>query len=245
MEIRVGGVGFENRTIAVTMRTPGHDFELAAGFLVSEGLVDPSDISAIRYCQLPADEEQRFNTVTVNLRLGAVAPDPARTHTVSSACGVCGSTTLDRIAARCDVVAAGAALPRSVLVTLVDRLRAGQKVFSRTGGLHGAGLFTFGGDVVAIREDIGRHNAVDKLVGWAALDGRLPLGDHVLVASGRVGFEIVQKAAVAGVPVVAAVSAPSSLAVATAERVGIAVVGFLRGETFNVYSHPDRIDLAG
>ena len=243
MEIRVGGTGFEARTVAVTMRTPGHDFELAAGFLVSEGVVDAAHIAGIRYCGLPDDEAQLFNTVTVNLRPGAVAPDAARTHTMSSACGVCGSTSLERVANRCDVVPDGSAVPRSVIVSLVDSLRAGQKVFSRTGGLHGAGVFTFGGDLVALREDIGRHNAVDKLVGWAALDRRLPLRDHVLMASGRIGFEIVQKAAVAGIPVVAAVSAPSSLAVATATRVGIAVVGFLRDETFNVYSHPERIDL--
>ena len=242
MEIRVAPPGSESERVAVTMRTPGHDFELAAGFLVNEGVIDPAGIAGIRYCAL-ADQEQLYNTVTVDVRRPVDTRPARRTQPVSSACGVCGVTTLDDVAARCAPVKAGATVAHSVVLDLPARLRAGQRLFARTGGLHAAGLFTTSGELVAVREDIGRHNAVDKVVGWAALAGRVPLSDHVLMVSGRAGFEIAQKAAAAGIGVVAAVSAPSSLAVATADRLGITLIGFLRADRYNIYSHPERVDI--
>ena len=242
MEIRVSGPGSRTETVAVTMRTPGHDFELAVGFLLAEGLVaEASWIRSVRYCDaVTRTGAGILNTVTVDLDR-TVDVGVRRVGTVSAACGVCGTASLDRMAARCAPVAAGAPFPGSLLMRLPELLRAGQQVFGRTGGLHGAGLFARDGATLAVREDIGRHNAVDKLFGWAALERRIPLADVALAVSGRVSFEIVQKAVLAGVPVVSAVSAASSLAVDTAERFGICLVGFARGTTANVYSHPQRI----
>lgn len=244
MEIRVAAPGRESERVAVTMRTPGHDFELAAGFLVNEGVIDPGGIAGIRYCAL-ADQEQLYNTVTVDVRRPVDTRPARRTQPVSSACGVCGVTSLDDVAARCSPVEAGGMVANTLLLDLPTRLRTGQRLFERTGGLHAAGLFSTAGELLVVREDIGRHNAVDKVVGWAALAGRIPLSDHVLMVSGRAGFEIAQKAAAAGIGVVAAVSAPSSLAVATAERLGITLVGFLRSDRYNIYSHPERVDVGG
>ena len=167
-----------------------------------------------------------------------------RFYTTSS-CGICGKASLDQVEVHCAVIPPSAPLPASVVVSLPDALRKAQRIFEQTGGLHAAGLFDRAGKVLAVREDVGRHNAVDKLVGRALLAGDLPLSDGVLMVSGRVSFELVQKAAVAGVPVICAVSAPSSLAVEAAERLGLAVVGFVRGRGFNVYSHRERIDLDG
>lgn len=244
MEIRVAAPGGESERVTVTMRTPGHDFELAAGFLVNEGVIEPGGIAGIRYCAL-ADQEQLYNTVTVDARRPVDTRAARRTQPVSSACGVCGVTSLDDVAARCSPVEAGGTVAHALLLDLPARLRAGQRLFERTGGLHAAGLFTTAGELLVVREDIGRHNAVDKVVGWAALAGRIPRSDHVLMVSGRAGFEIAQKAAAAGIGVVAAVSAPSSLAVATAERLGITLVGFLRADRYNIYSHPERVDVGG
>jgi FdhD protein len=243
LEIRAGGGADGPQPVTTTMRTPGHDFELAAGFLLSEGVIDGrADVREIKYCELPADMEQQYNVVTVKLSR-PVEITPRRTTTTAS-CGICGTAQLDELQARCPIVPAGPArLPRSVLLSLPDRLRESQSLFDKTGGLHAAGLFDFDGGLIAVREDVGRHNAVDKLVGHALLDGRLPLADHVLVVSGRVSFELVQKAAVAGIPVLAAVSAPSSLAVQTAERLGVCVAGFVRPPTANLYSHAGRVDL--
>ncbi|MEZ7129238.1 formate dehydrogenase accessory sulfurtransferase FdhD [Nonomuraea sp. AD125B] len=244
LEIRVTGAGGEQRTVAITMRTPGHDFELAAGFLHGEGLAGPGDIASIAYCtdeELPP--EARYNTVTVRLR-GAVPDLPAleRHFLTSSACGVCGSAGLDALRDRCRPLPEGTLrLAPGVLYGLPDALRRGQGVFGKTGGLHAAGLFTAAGEPVVVREDVGRHNAVDKLTGWAALNGRLPLAGHVLVVSGRTSYEIMQKALAAGVPVVCAVSAPSSLAVELAREFGMTLVGFLRGERCNVYAGEERI----
>jgi FdhD protein len=237
MEIRVAAPDGPGRAVAVTMRTPGHDFELATGFVVTEGVVAPGTVTRVAYCDDVGD--QRFNVVTVTTT-GPIALDDER-RAVTSACGVCGKASLDAVEVRCDPVADGPVLPRTVLLALPDRLRAAQRIFEATGGLHAAGLFDAGGTARVVREDIGRHNAVDTVIGERVLAGGLPLADLVLVVSGRAGFEIVQKAAVAGIPILAAVSAPSSLAASAAERFGITLVGFLRGDGFNVYTRPERI----
>ena len=244
MEVRACGPGQEPRAIAVTMRTPGHDFELAVGFLRTEGIVRTTDdVRSVQYCDLAPGDPQLYNIVTV--RLGRRIADDAsrRAQVTSSSCGLCGTESLDRLAV--DLVAIpldrGPAIDADVLVSLPERLRARQATFETTGGLHAAGLFDARGDVLVVREDVGRHNAVDKVIGRCTLDRRGDLLDHVLVVSGRTSFEIVQKAAMAGIAVVAAVSAPSSLAVEAAERFGITLVGFVRDGRANVYAHPSRI----
>ena len=234
------------RAVAVTMRTPGADFELAAGFLYSEGILrGPDDVSRIAYCTEPELEpEQRFNVVTVDLAPALGEPELGleRNFFTSSACGVCGKASIDSLHRRGLVpVHSGSQVRLNVLFGLPDALSARQGIFARTGGLHAAGLSTVDGELVAVREDVGRHNAVDKLVGWALLAGRVPVRDLVLIVSGRVSYEIVQKAVAAGIPVVCAVSAPSSLAAAVAEEFGVTLVGFLRGRRCNVYAGRDRI----
>jgi len=242
LEIRVAGRGQPAAPVAVTMRTPGHDFELAAGFLFTEGLVEPGEVAAVRYCvDMPA-QEQRYNVVTVRLHRPFLAPVNRR-FTVGAGCGLCGKTSLDDLAQRCPPVLPGPVVAWSWLAGLPERLRREQRLFAQTGGLHAAGLFEAEGPLLAAREDVGRHNAVDKLVGWAVLGRRLPLAGTVLVLSGRVGFELVQKAAMAGIGLVAAVSAPSSLAVEAADRFGVTVAGFVRGDRANVYCHGQRVDL--
>jgi FdhD protein len=242
LEIRVGSPGAEAAPLTVTMRTPGHDFELTAGLLRTEGVVrDRADVSSIAYC-LAGDGSQEYNVVTAALRAPADLEPHRRTFAATASCGLCGKTTLDQLAADCPPVAEGPVVARSVLTALPGRLRGAQSVFDATGGLHAAARFDPSGGLHSLREDIGRHNALDKLVGHAFLEGQLPLHDAIVLVSGRVSFEIVQKAAVAGVPVLCAVSAPSSLAVAAATRLGQTVVGFLRDERFVVYSRPDRID---
>lgn len=221
--------------VAVTLRTPGHDTELAVGLLCTEGIIRTAgEVAAVR-----AGSE----VVTVALR-GEPASLPAqRRFVASSSCGTCGKASTDDLEVPADPPGPGPVVPRSLLVSLPDRLREAQRLFDRTGGLHAAGRFTATGEARAVREDVGRHNAVDKVVGAALLAGELPLGDEVLVVSGRVSFEIVQKAAVAGLAVIAAVSAPSSLAVSAARRRGLTLVGFVRDGTANVYTGPERIDV--
>lgn len=244
LEIRLDAGG-EIRTLAVTMRTPGADFELAVGFLYGEGVVGgPDAIRRVRYClDRDVEPEQRYNIVTVALT-GPV-PDLApleRHFTTTSACGVCGKAGLESLRIRgCPPLPPGPELTPAVLSSLPAAMAGGQGVFRSTGGLHAAALFDGTGALVAVREDVGRHNAVDKLVGWALLEGRLPLHDHVVMVSGRSSYEIVQKCLVAGVPVVCAVSAPSSLAVDLARAWGMTLVGFLRDERFNVYSGMQRV----
>ena len=242
LEIRLSSARGETRTVAVTMRTPGADFELAAGFLHAEGVV--AGRSAIRRIDYCVDDDQRYNVVTVRLTTTDLPALTAldRYGTVSSACGVCGKTSLDDLEMRgAELLPAGVpVVDRGVVYGLPDALRAAQRTFSATGGLHGAGLFTAEGGTLAVREDVGRHNAVDKVVGWALLQG-VPVDRAVLVVSGRAGFEIVQKAVAARIPVVCAVSAPSSLAVDVAHRFGVTLVGFLRERRANVYSGADRI----
>jgi FdhD protein len=241
LEIRAQGPGQEGQRVAVTMRTPGGDFELAAGFLFTEGLVTADNVRRVAYCDDLEDEEQQYNVVTVTLGRPFDAERLSRNFFATSSCGVCGKASLDDIAVRCDVVPPGFTVEADVLVSLPGRLREAQRVFDRTGGLHAAGLFDADGTVLSVREDVGRHNAVDKVIGEQLLAGRVPLSDRVLQVSGRASFEIVQKAAVAGIPVVSAVSAPSSLAVDAGERLGVTVVGFVRDGRCNVYSHPDRV----
>jgi len=241
LEIRLSAGG-RTQTVAVTMRTPGHDFELATGFLHAEGLL-PGVPHQVSYCADVERADQKFNVVTVETD-GPALEAPVRSGIVSSACGVCGSASLDALHERgLHRVADDVTVPVDVLYGLPDALRSAQGLFEVTGGLHAAGLFTADGSLVATREDVGRHNAVDKLVGWAVLGDRLPLSGTVLMVSGRCGYEIVQKAVSAGIPVVASVSAPSSLAVAVAEDFGVTLVGFLRGRRCNVYAGRERLRL--
>jgi FdhD protein len=245
LEIRVSA-GQATATLAVTMRTPGADFELAAGFLAGEGvLTTPGDVARISYCADPSvATEQRYNIVTVGLTRHELPDLPTleRHFLTSSACGVCGKASLEALEVRgCAALPPGPVVDPAVLTALPDRLHQAQRLFASTGGLHAAGLFTGRGELLCAREDVGRHNAVDKVVGWALLEGRLPLSDSVLMVSGRSSYEILQKALVAGIRVVCAVSAPSSLAVALAQRFGMTLVGFLRGERFNVYTGEERI----
>jgi FdhD protein len=240
MEIRVAGPAGVGAPVAVTMRTPGADFDLAVGFLVTEGVVEPGSVTRVAYCDDVEREDQRFNVVTVTTS-GPVAVAAKRSRAMTSACGICGTTSLDAVEVRCDPLPDGPEVGEATLLAMPATLRARQQVFAATGGLHAAGLFAPDGRLMLLREDIGRHNAVDKVVGAAALAGDLPLHERVLMVSGRAGFEIVQKAAVAGIPVVAAVSAPSSLAAAAAERLGMTLVGFLRADGFNVYTRPERV----
>jgi FdhD protein len=239
MEVRVAPVSGPSRPVAVTMRTPGHDFELAAGFLVTEGVIAAGAVRRIAYCDELVDEEQRYNVVTVRAD-GPIVLSGERPLAATSACGICGKASLDEVEVRCAPLGPGPEVGRATLIGLPETLRLAQRVFDATGGLHAAGLFDPDGRLRVLREDVGRHNAVDKVVGHAVLAGEA-LADAVLMVSGRAGFEIVQKAAVAGIAVLAAVSAPSSLAVEAAERFGMTLVGFLRGDGFNVYTGRERI----
>jgi FdhD protein len=244
MEIRVHGPGQDPEPLVVTMRTPGNDFDLAVGFCITEGVIDSAaDVATVAYC-LPDDGGvQQYNIVTIRLRRPVDLAAHHRAFTANASCGLCGKATLEQVEIACGPVGPGPSVGRDVLVTLPERLRRAQSVFDATGGLHAAASFSPDGELTVLREDVGRHNAVDKVVGHAALEGRLPLADQLLLVSGRVSFEIVQKAAVAGIPILCAVSAPSSLAVEAADRLGQTVVGFLRGDRFNVYTHRERIDL--
>ena len=238
LEIRVNG-----SSLSVTMRTPGDDFELAAGFLVSEGVIGaPDDVVGIRYCD-EGRPDPTYNLLDVTLAPHVVLPDLTRNFYVSSSCGVCGKDSLDavRTATRWSVADDPLRVPAGLLAVLPDRLREGQAIFERTGGLHAAALFTTDGELLCVREDVGRHNAVDKVVGWALTEGRLPLTGCVLQVSGRTSFELVQKAWMAGVPLLSAVSAPSTLAVDLAREAGMTLVGFVRNGGMNVYTGEERV----
>lgn len=243
MEIRLISGG-ARQTVAVTMRTPGADFELAAGFLYGEGIVSsPEDILKISYC-VDVGPEQRYNIVNVELREGrSYDPRPLERHFyTTSACGVCGKASLEQLELRgCPVISPGPEISAEAIYSLPEKLREAQGLFDATGGLHAAALFDEEGKLVALREDVGRHNATDKLVGWALLEELLPLSEHIVMVSGRSSFEILQKCLTAGVPIVCAISAPSSLAVDVARRFNMTLVGFLRGNRFNLYSGYERI----
>ena len=244
LEIRLGHESF-----SVTMRTPGDDFDLVAGFLVSEGLIyEPEQLISLRFCAGEDENgQQTFNVVEAQLRPDVAMPLPsAQRHiTTSSACGICGTASIEavhksthfKLTSDVDEVLISA----SVLASLPELLRREQKLFEKTGGVHAAGLFAPDGELLSLREDVGRHNAVDKVVGAAFREKQLPLRNTILQVSGRASFELVQKAAMAGVPVLAAVSAPSSLAVELAHNSGVTLVGFSRGATMNIYTHPGRV----
>lgn len=242
LEIRLS----PQQTVAVTMRTPGADFDLTAGFLYSEGVVsDRKDIYRMSYCAEPnLYGEGRYNIVNVALKEG-LQPNlqPLERHFfTTSACGVCGKTSIEALQLRgCSVIPVGMEVTAEVIYSLPERLRSAQGIFAATGGLHAAGLFDAQGQLLRLREDVGRHNALDKLVGSALLADELPLNDRIIMVSGRSSFEILQKCITAKVAIVCAVSAPSSLAVALAREFGITLVGFLRGRRFNVYSGVERI----
>ncbi|GHB61726.1 sulfurtransferase FdhD [Streptomyces cirratus] len=245
LEIRLNG-----KPLAITMRTPGDDFALAAGFLVSEGvLAHACDLQAVTYCEGAAEDgSNTYNVVNVRLAPGVRLPDISLERNVytTSSCGLCGKASLDavRTATRFPGLAADPVrVSAAVLGELPDRLRAAQKVFDRTGGLHAAALFSAEGELLDVREDVGRHNAVDKIIGRALQAGRLPLGGAVLLVSGRASFELAQKAVMAGIPVLAAVSAPSSLAVDLALESGLTLIGFLRGQDMNIYAGEERVTL--
>jgi FdhD protein len=244
LEIRAAGPEQEPVSVAVTMRTPGNDMELAAGFLFTEGLIAGADaIETMRYCDLTEPEEQRYNIVTVNLRRPFDPGAFQRNFYATSSCGVCGKASIDQVELLAGAVSRGPEVEGAMLETLPEALRAAQDVFEETGGLHATGLFTAEGELLAIREDVGRHNAMDKLIGHELLAGRVPASDRVAVVSGRASFELVQKAAMAGIPILCAVSAPTTLAVDTAKRLSMTLVGFLRGGRYNIYAGPERIAL--
>jgi len=240
----------DGKPLAVVMRTPGADIELAMGLLFAEGIIrSPLDVRGLRISAEAGETEARINVESVLVESNQVDVHlaakprrrPERSMLASSACGVCGTQMIEDLRHDLAVLPSGLAADAAMLPGLVDRLRSGQGVFDRTGGLHAAGLFDAKGEVVAVREDVGRHNAVDKVVGRMFLDGRLPAAEMLLVVSGRAGYEIVQKSIGAGIPVLAAVGAPSSLAVALAREFNQTLVGFLRGERFNVYSGAERL----
>ncbi|GIF11467.1 sulfurtransferase FdhD [Actinoplanes teichomyceticus] len=240
LEIRV-----RREPLAVTMRTPGHDIDLAMGFLLSEGLIGAAqDVVTAQLCA-GAEAPNTYNVVDVVLAAHVPPPvtDLSRNFYTTSSCGVCGKASIDavRTRSRFDVSGDPLRIPAATLAELPARLRAAQRAFDRTGGLHAAGLFTASGELLVLREDVGRHNAVDKVIGWAVREGRLPLGGHVLMVSGRASFELTQKAWMAGLPLLAAVSAPSTLAAELADEAGMTLVGFLRGTTMNVYAGVDRV----
>jgi FdhD protein len=233
LEVRIAGT-----PVTVLMRTPGHDEELVTGFLFNEGVI--ADADALLTFERSADPTESGTVVNVSL-LTPRRPPGERPFFSTSGCGICGKRSLASIAVRAAPVTADLTVPRGVLAALPERLRDAQPLFERTGGVHASALFTPAGELVTVREDVGRHNALDKLVGWALAEGRVPLSEYVLGVSGRLSYELVQKAIAAGVPLVAAVGAPSSLAVELAERFGVTLVGFLRATGMNIYAHPRRV----
>ncbi len=242
LEIRVG-----KYPLSVTMRTPGNDLELAAGFLFTEGLIQRREQIASLESRVDSGEKDRGNVVQIELQAGLSLnlENTQRNFFAGSSCGICGKASIDSVRVRgIQPPNPDLRLDPDLLCQLPERLRKAQAIFGRTGGLHAAALFDTRGELLVLREDVGRHNAVDKVAGWALLEGRLPLSQHALMVSGRGGFEIVQKAIVAGVPVVASVSAPSSLAVQLARELRLTLVGFLRGKRFIVYAGEERLNLA-
>jgi FdhD protein len=246
LEIRVNG-----KPVTVTMRTPGSDIELAQGFLLTEGVIARrDDILAVRYCRGASEDSSGFSQNTYNVLDVTLAPgiempdiDVTRNFYTTSSCGICGKASLEAVQLISKYCPGDdpSMVSADTLSDLPERLRSAQKVFAATGGLHGAALFDADGGTLVVREDIGRHNAVDKVIGWALEQDRIPLGATVLLVSGRASFELTQKAVMAGIPVLAAVSAPSSLAVDLAAQSGLTLVAFLRGDSMNVYTRPDRI----
>lgn len=249
LEIRLGGVPY-----TVTMRTPGHDIELVHGLLAAEGIIrGPEDVVTMRYCAGSVMDDElgqqvnTYNVIDVQLAGGVFVPtDRLRRNVTSSACGVCGSASIEMLRqdSAFDLADDEVRVPGDVLLSLPDKLREVQKTFASTGGLHGVALFTADGELLCAREDVGRHNATDKVVGWALQNDRRPARGTVLMVSGRTSFELAQKAVLAGIPVLAGISAPSSLSVEVADATGLTLAGFVRGDRMNIYSNPERIVLA-
>jgi FdhD protein len=240
LEIRAQGPGQEAQRVAVTMRTPGGDFELAAGFLFTEGLIEAEDLRRVAYCDDVDDEDQRYNVVTVTLGAPFDGSLLSRNFYATSSCGVCGKASLDDIVVRCDVVPAGFTVAADVVVTLPDRLRTAQRVFDRTGGLHAAGLFTAGGEAISVREDVGRHNAVDKIAGWIYRHNVDP-ADKILYTTGRLTSEMVIKTVRMGIPILVSRSGFTAWGVDLARQVGLTLVGRARGKRFIALSGEERI----
>ena len=241
LKIRVHGPGEAPVAVAVTLRTPGHDFELALGFCVAEGLLAvTSDLATVEYC-LGGAGEQEYNVVTVARRSVVGDSVRQRTFAATASCGLCGKTTIDDLVTRCDPVDRKQSFAWDGILAAIEGLSTTQASFATTGGLHAAALFDASGAIVVAREDVGRHNALDKIVGHRFLAGELPVTGHGVALSGRIGFELVQKAAVIGAEVVAAIGAPSSLAVDTARELGLTLIGFVRDGRANVYTHPERL----
>jgi FdhD protein len=245
LEIRVNGSAYQ-----VTMRTPGDDIDLVHGLLLSESVIaHRTDVATVRYCAGSGqDGINSYNVLDVRLASHLLPPlsELQRNVVTSSACGICGATSIDQVVRESRFeLAADLVVPPELVLSAPDLLRTRQRAFAKTGGLHAAGLLTSHGAMVCVREDVGRHNAVDKVIGWAIREDRLPLSRVILVVSGRASFELTQKAVLAGIPMLAAVSAPSSLAVELADTAGLTLVGFVRDETMNVYTHPERVKLTG
>jgi FdhD protein len=251
LEIRIGFGSLGDRhqqSLSVTMRTPGHDFELAIGFLFTEGIIQHVDqVESVKYCEEVGKQEEKGNVVRVELN-PEVPIDFGKLQRhfyTSSSCGVCGKSSIESVKVACQQLADGFSIPASLIHQLPDKLRKAQTVFEYTGGLHAVGLFNKAGELILLREDVGRHNALDKAIGAMVLKKQVPLSDYALLVSGRASFELVQKAAVAGIPVLVAVGAPSSLAVALAKESGMTLLGFVRNERFNIYCGDQRITSIG
>lgn len=236
LEIRIGG-----RDSTILMRTPGHDDELIRGFLFNEGIIrSASDIQATEY---PAEQPGVFGGEIIEIRLAQSHRQQSlnRSFLSSSSCGSCGKSSIESLAIDAPSIESQVSISMNLLAKLPDRLKAAQSTFRQTGGVHASGLFSPEGELIAIREDVGRHNALDKLIGWALAENRLPLNQSVLMLSGRISYELVQKAVMASIPIVAAVGAPSSMAIDFADRYGITLVGFVRPDSLNAYTHAARI----
>lgn len=243
MEVRVAPPGKPAETVSVTMRTPGHDFELAVGFLFTEGIIaTPTDLRTVKYCELDLPE-QLYNIVTVEVARPFEEALARRAMVTSASCGICGTESIDQLLTCTTPIGAdeGPRLTAEILLGVAEAVRKSQPTFDRTGGLHASALFNDRGEITIVREDIGRHNAVDKVIGQAVMNKQVPLTKFGLFCSGRLSFEIIQKAAMARIAMIAAVGAPSSLAVETADKLGITVVGFLRDGKANIYTHPQRV----
>jgi FdhD protein len=236
LEVRIGGI-----PVNVMMRTPGHDEELVRGFLYGEGVVSSAEEIVSVGPVHSSPEDVGGSVINVQLAPGRQGRTLDREFYSNASCGVCGKKTIESLEVKGTIAKSRLTIPRALLNILPDRLRDEQTTFARTGGVHASGLFTPSGDLVVLREDVGRHNALDKIIGWALSEGKLPLSNCVLLVSGRVSYEIVQKAVVAGIPLIAAVGAPSSLAVDLADRFHLTLVGFLKRDSMNIYSHPERV----
>ncbi|MBX2955511.1 MAG: formate dehydrogenase accessory sulfurtransferase FdhD [Cyclobacteriaceae bacterium] len=248
LEIRIGYGQLTERqqkSLSVTMRTPGHDFELALGFLFTEGVIQSLDqVESIKYCEDVGRAEERENVVRVELKPEVIIDFEKlqRNFYTTSSCGVCGKSSIEAVKVNCTAISVNERINADLIHTLPEKLREAQRVFEHTGGLHASGLFNLKGELILLREDVGRHNALDKVVGAMLLKNELPLSNYMLLVSGRTSFELVQKAALAGIPLLAAVGAPSSLAVNLAEDCGMTLIGFIRDGKFNIYSGKERID---